>query len=99
MRKAKSTIQVRTNDQLKKKVQAILEEVGLDFSSAINLYLRQIVIHEGIPFRILTENGFTPEEEAEIIRETEEAIKFGKRYDSIEELHRDILEGDDKEEI
>ncbi len=37
------------------------------------------------------ENGFTPEQEAEIIRETEEALRHGKSYNSAEEMHREIL--------
>ena len=92
-----TTIQVRTDDDVKKRAKAILEALGLDLSSAINLYLRQIVIREGIPFKIVTENGFTTEEEIEMLRETEYAIKDRKEYDSAEKLHRAILEGDEEE--
>lgn len=91
-----STIQVRTNDKTKKKVQKILSELGLDMSSAINLYLEQIVITESIPFPIRTANGFTPAQEQEILRESKEAMRSGKTYSSVEELHRDILEEDDE---
>ncbi len=86
-----STIQVRTDGKLKKRVQKVLKDIGLDLSSAINLYLRQIVITESIPFPIRTENGFTPEQERKILREAEEAVKHGKRYHSAKELHKEIL--------
>ncbi|MCF7844573.1 MAG: type II toxin-antitoxin system RelB/DinJ family antitoxin [Kiritimatiellales bacterium] len=94
-----TTIQIRTDNDLKKQAQAILKDLGLDLSSAINLYLHQIIIKEGIPFEIRTENGFTLEQEAQMIRETEEALKYGKSYDSVEEMHRDILENDDEDEV
>ena len=87
-------VQVRTDDHLKKQAQKVLKQLGLDLSSAVNMYLYQIVATESIPFPIRTVNGFTPEQEQKMLQETEEALKHGKRYDSVEELHRDIL-GDD----
>jgi len=91
-----TTVQVRTDDNLKKEVQSVLKELGLDMSSAINMYFRQIVLKQGIPFPLRTVNGFTPEQERRMIKETEEAIKYGKQYDSAEELHKAILEGTDE---
>ena len=93
-----TTVQVRTDDDLKAEVQKVLRELGLDMSSAINMYFRQIVLKQGIPFPLRTVNGFTPEQEAQMIRETEEALKYGKSYDSVEELHRDILKNEDEDE-
>lgn len=86
-----STIQVRTDAKLKKNAQKVLDQLGLDLSSAINVYLRQIVITGSIPFEIRTVNGFTPAQERRMLREAEEAIKHGKRYSSSEDMHRDIL--------
>lgn len=37
-----------------------------------------------------TANGFTPEQEEQILRETEEAVQ-GKRYSSAKEAHDSIL--------
>lgn len=37
-----------------------------------------------------TENGYTIKKEIEMLADTEDAIKYGKRYDSIEEAHKDI---------
>jgi addiction module RelB/DinJ family antitoxin len=65
--------------------------MGLDFCSAIKLFLKNVVITKKIPFEIRTVNGFTPAQEAEMIRESEWAIKHGKRYSSVEELHKDLL--------
>ncbi|MDO8648783.1 MAG: type II toxin-antitoxin system RelB/DinJ family antitoxin [Candidatus Peregrinibacteria bacterium] len=86
-----TTIQVRTEDQLKKQAQRVLSELGLDLSSAINMYLHQIVLTEGIPFPVRTANGFTPAQEKAILKEVAWAKKHGKRYSSASELHRNIL--------
>lgn len=70
-----STIQVRIDEKTKKSAKKILDKLGLDFSSAIKIYMHQIVTNEGIPFKILTENGLTMEQEAAINKAAEE----GKR--------------------
>lgn len=86
-----SNLQVRIDRKTKEKARKELKKAGLDMSSAIKLFLNQVIIQKKIPFEIRTENGFTPEQEAEMIRETEEALKHGKSYSSVEELHRDLL--------
>ncbi len=40
---------------------------------------------------IRTENGFTPEQEREMIAETKYALKYGKKYKKPEEMMFDIL--------
>lgn len=86
-----TTIQVRTKEKTKKTVQHILEKLGLDLSTAINIYLIKIIEKKGIPFTIVTENGFTPEEERTMLKELAWAKKHGKRYGSAKALHDAIL--------
>ena len=54
----------------------------------------QVIVVDGDPkeFQIITENGYTPEYEAEMIAAKEEAMKSGKTYTSVEELHKEILD-------
>jgi len=85
-----TTIQVRTPEKTKKSAMQVLEKLGLDLSTAINIYLVQIIAKNGIPFEV-TENGFTPEEERKLLKELTWAKKYGKRYASTKALFRDIL--------
>ena len=43
---------VRINDNIKKEVTPILDDLGLSLSEAINIFLHQIKINNGIPFNI-----------------------------------------------
>lgn len=70
-----TTIQIRIDDKTKKSAKKILDDVGVDMSSAIKVYLKQIVIQNGIPFKLVTENGLSPEEELDILQDSEEAKK------------------------
>lgn len=86
-----TTVQFRAPSDLKKNVQTILGSLGLDLSTAMNMYLWQIVRRGGIPFPVLTENGMTSEAEQEILKAERSARRSKKTYASAEELHADIL--------
>ena len=48
----KTTVTIKIDKQLKKDTQEILNSLGLDFSKAINIYFRQIVMRQGLPFKV-----------------------------------------------
>ena len=70
-----SNIQIRINEKDKNAAKKIFDKLGLDMSSAIKLFLKQTTLRKGLPFLLTTENGFTPEEEAAIIKASTEAKK------------------------
>ncbi|MFA5855326.1 MAG: type II toxin-antitoxin system RelB/DinJ family antitoxin [Candidatus Gracilibacteria bacterium] len=91
-----TTINIRADERLKIASGRILERMGLDMSTAIKLFLQQVVVTRSIPFPIRTGNGFTPKEEQAMLKdvaELESQIKTGtaKLYNSAEEMMEDIL--------
>jgi len=54
-----TTVRARIEPKLKHDVEHILDELGLSFSEAIELYLRQIKLNNGIPFAIKIPNEVT----------------------------------------
>ena len=49
---ATTNINIRTDSELKAKAQKVLSELGLDMSTAINVFLTQVVYKNAIPFEI-----------------------------------------------
>lgn len=49
---ATTNLNVRVDENLKKAADTLLNELGLNMSTAINIYLKQIVRENGIPFEI-----------------------------------------------
>lgn len=47
-----STITIRVEENVKKEANNIFKEVGMDMSTAINIYLKQVIRSNGIPFPI-----------------------------------------------
>ena len=47
-----TTINVRTDSEVKSQAQDILAKLGLDFTTAINLFLRQVICKQSVSFDI-----------------------------------------------
>lgn len=85
-------VQVRTSEKLKENALEILEKLGLNMSTYINMSLKQLVLQEGIPFSVKLNT--TPYSSQEILDEvaatlkmegmqlTEEDIRLLKSYKS-----------------
>ncbi len=69
-----STIHIRLSDKLKKSAQKVAEANGLDLSSCIRVFLTHMDVRGVIPLPSLTVNGFTEEEEEEILRRSKEPM-------------------------
>ena len=51
------TLQVRLPNDLREEADHVLEEIGMDMSTAIRVYLKKIVQSRSIPFALLTASG------------------------------------------
>jgi len=49
---SETNINIHTDSELKSRAQAVLDDLGLDMTTAINVYLSQIVYRQAIPFEI-----------------------------------------------
>ena len=94
-----SGMHIRVNPEIKASVEPILAAIGLSFSDVFNLTLKQIYLKRRIPFELssieLTENGYTPELEAALLADAEEAYAAvangtAKLYKNAEELFADL---------
>ena len=52
-----STIQVRVEDELKRKSDALFKDLGTDTTTAIRMFLTQAVATNGFPFEIKRQIG------------------------------------------
>ncbi len=62
-------IQIRIDAETKRETKKILDSLGIDMSSAVKLFFRQIINAKNIPFELRGENGLTLRN-AELLRES-----------------------------
>ena len=84
--------QIRIDEVTKKQAAELLEGLGLNLSDAVNMFLKQVVLHDGIPFEIKY-----PQFKPEVIEAMEEAKMISrdsniKGYTDVKEMFKEILE-------
>ena len=52
-----SSIYTRVEPELKEQVEQVLSRLGIPMANAINLFLHQIILHDGIPFDVKIPQG------------------------------------------
>jgi len=93
MQTSANSNKIRTNMYLNKSIknqaQQIFKEYGISLSDAVNMFLRQSVYENGIPFQLKIPKENIPNEETlHAIRDCESGI--GLEEISFEELQRDM---------
>lgn len=79
-----TNINIRTDSELKSKASKLFKSMGLDLSTAINIFLSQCVLEDGIPFRITRD---VPNKETErAMQNVVEGKNLSKGFDNVDEL-------------
>lgn len=89
---AKVSTNISIDAETKAKAQIMLADLGMDLSTAVNIFLRQMLYEGGIPFSITREvpNQIT----AEAMKEAQAMLRSPEkyqRYDNVDKMMEDIL--------
>jgi DNA-damage-inducible protein J len=77
-------VRSRIEPELKDRASSVLAECGLNLSDAIRLFLRQVVVQQGLPFEVRTPNAVT-------VAAMNEARAIGQaRFGNAQELFNDL---------
>ncbi len=80
--------QIRIDSDVKKQANELFSELGLDMSSAVNIFLRQCIMKHGLPFKVEV-----PQYSSELLDAANEAKRIShnpdiKGYTSMDELKK-----------
>ena len=83
---------IKIDPQLKQESQTLFESLGLNLSTAVNIFLRQAVREQAIPFQI---SAYDPNTETiEAIREVQRMKidpNIGKTYSDVDQMMKELL--------
>lgn len=90
-----SAINVQVNSKDKEQATNILKDLGINMSTAINMFLKQIIKKDGLPFEV--SNPKPSKELLDALEEGEkivEEVREGKRqgYNNVNEMMKAILD-------
>ena len=84
-------IQIRIDAKTKNEAKKVLDSLGMDMSSAVKIFFRQIINSKNFPCELRDENGFTLRK-AEVLRESiAEAKNSNKVFKNGKTLIKDVL--------
>ncbi len=70
-------IQVRVDEELKQDAEQLFKEIGMDLPSAIRLFLKQSILHNGLPFVVTGKDGLYNEHNQRILRDSIQQLDQG----------------------
>ncbi len=81
---AKVSTNITIDAEVKKQAQELFADLGMDLSTAINIYLKKALAEQGIPFEVSREvpNAVT----AKAIADSEKSDDVYGPFDSVEDL-------------
>ncbi len=82
-----SFIRARIDPRLKRNAEAVLRTLGVDTTSAVTMFLKQVSLRKGMPFAINIPNRNT-------VRALNEKLNKRTAYTDADELMADILAGE-----
>ena len=85
---ATTPTQIRIDSEIKKKALLLFQNLGIDMSSAVNMFLYQCILRNGLPFSVEM-----PKYSQETLEAMEEAIQIScdsniPNYSTMEELKK-----------
>lgn len=86
-----TSITIRTDKEIKDKVKNLYAALGMDLTTAVNVFFRQSLIHNGMPFELTLDtpnlNTISAFEEGDNMINDPSA----QRFSSVEDLFTDLM--------
>ena len=90
-----TTMNIRIEPNLKKEVEEVLTDLGMNISDAVTIYFKQIVLTDSIPLQI--KRPEFNKKTLEAIKEADEIMKHPDDYKSYNNIYEIIEEIDNEE--
>lgn len=83
-----NTLHIRVEPSVKQRAEATLNDLGLSITEAINVFLNQVILNDGIPFEIRKPRY--NKETIQAIEDTKNGKNLSKTFDSVGEMFEEL---------
>jgi DNA-damage-inducible protein J len=86
-----TSVTIRTDKEIKDKVKSLYAALGMDLTTAVNVFFRQSLIHNGMPFDVSL--GTPNAETLAALEEGDNMINdpAATRFSSVDDLFEDLM--------
>lgn len=82
------TLHIRVEPRVKQKAEETLSDLGLSITEAINVFLNQVILNDGIPFEI-RKPKFN-KETIQAIEDTKNGKNLSKTFNNVDEMFEEL---------
>lgn len=82
------TLHIRIEPNVKQRAEETLNDLGLSITEAINVFLNQVILNDGIPFEI--KKPRYNKETIQAMEDTKNGRNLSKAFDSVDEMFEEL---------
>ncbi len=82
------TLHIRVEPTVKKKAEETLNELGMSITEAINVFLNQVILNDGIPFEI--KKPRLNKETIQALEDTRNGKNLSKTFENADEMFKKL---------
>ena len=82
------TLHVRVEPSVKQKAEETLNDLGLSITEAINVFLNQVILNDGIPFEI--KKPRYNKETIQAMEDTKKGKNLSKTFNNVDEMFEEL---------
>lgn len=82
------TLHIRVEPNVKERAEETLRELGLSITDAINVFLNQVILHDGIPFEI--KKPRYNKETLQVMEDVKNKRNLSKAFESVDEMFEEL---------
>ena len=84
---SKTSMSIRLDSEVKEQAQQVFNNLGMDMTTAINIFLRQAIQYQGLPFDVrLDENRKL----LEVLTDLDQNRDMSQSFESVSDLMEDL---------
>ena len=82
------TLHIRVEPSVKQKAEKTLNDLGLSITEAVNVFLNQVILNDGIPFEIRKPK--LNKETMQAIEDTKKGKNLSKPFNNVDEMFEEL---------
>lgn len=84
---SKSSMSIRLDSEVKEQAQQVFNNLGMDMTTAINIFLRQAIQYQGLPFDVRLDESRNL---LEVLTDLDQNRNMSQSFESISDLMEDL---------
>jgi DNA-damage-inducible protein J len=71
-------VNIRIDENLKKEAEQLFADLGMNMTTAVNVFIRQAINRGGLPFEVVRKEGFYSDYNQQVLRKSIKQLELGQ---------------------